>query len=89
MIETLMAANGYLIKLRMYDLRIFMPIVDIDPHLQEYISLSQRSQRCMTCLSKSTQTGKNTAAYPCAILPLRGRKDLDPHVFYCQPLHLM
>lgn len=79
----------------MYDFWVFMPVVDIHPHLCAIVSASTAQYgskvvgALVADLSECTQTCQNAPAYPRAILSFRWRKDLNPHVLDRQSLYLM
>jgi hypothetical protein len=69
-------------ELRVDDVWVFVPVVDTDQHLGS-VSMMARVSDERAYLSERGQPGQDAAPYPGGVLPLRRRKDLDPHVLHC------
>jgi hypothetical protein len=78
-----------LCELRMDNIRIFVPVVDTDPHLKTGQPPAFKQPENGAYLSECTQARQNTASNPRRIFPFRRSKDLNPHIFHRQSLHLM
>lgn len=69
-------------ELRVDDVWVFVPVVDTDQHLGS-VSMTPRVSDERAYLSECGQPGQDAAPDPGGVLPLRRRKDLDPHVLHC------
>lgn len=86
-------SEGVLCESLVYDFWVFMPVVDIYPHLFVWLARPRHVEEVVGALvadlSECTQTCQNASSYPRAILSFRWRKDLNPHVLDRQSLYLM
>lgn len=78
-------------KFLVNDVRIFMPLIDIHPHLFIVLACLHNFTHAElpVDLSECAQTRKDTSPNPRAVFSFWWCKDLDPHILHCQSLHLM